>query len=92
MIKYTPILHNALSKEIDAKIKSEILDLIVNATSNDKAKSQLVNGLHELYVYLIILDDSERKLLFSQEKTLKTVPYNLYDNGIKYLLNRVNLC
>jgi len=92
LIKYTPILHNALSKKIDAKIKSEIFDLISNATSNDKAKSQLVNGLHELYAYLINMNDRERKILFSQEKTLRTVPYNLYDEGIKDLLNQVPLC
>tara|TARA_Y100001970_G_C14165217_1_gene820893 strand:- start:724 stop:1371 length:648 start_codon:yes stop_codon:yes gene_type:complete len=92
LIKYTPRLHNALLKDIDEKIKSEILNLINNATSNDKARSQLLNGLHELYAYLINMNDRARKILFSQEKALKTVPYNLYDKGIKDLLNQVPLC
>ena len=92
MIKYTPILHNALTKEIDEKIKSGILDLISNATSIDEAKSQLVNELYELYAYLKFLNDRERKILFSREKVENTVPDDLYDKGIKYLLNRVYLC
>ena len=92
MIKYTPILHNALTKEIDEKIKSEILDLISNATSIDEAKSQLVNGLYELYAYLTFLNDKERKILFSQEKVEYKVPDDFYDKGIKYLLNSIPLC
>ena len=92
MIKYTPILHNALSKDIDEKIKSEILDLITKSTSIDKAKSQLFDGLCELYAYLKFLDDSELKILFSQKKVENTLPYDLYDEGIKYLLNRKPLC
>ena len=92
MIKYIPILDNTLSKDIDEKIKSEILDLITKSTSIDKAKSQLFDGLCELYAYLKFLDDSERKILFSQEKVENTLPYDLYDKGIKYLLNRKPLC
>ena len=38
------------------------------------------------------MNDRARKILFSQEKALKTVPYNLYDKGIKDLLNQVPLC
>ena len=89
MIKYTPILHNALSKKIDAKIKSDILDLVSNSTSNDKAKSLLFDGLCELYAYLIFLDDRERKILFNQEKEGNTVPFDLFDDDIKWLLNRM---